>query len=673
MIQRKRFRTLQLACLITAMTCLSVTQTNAAEAWEKSNGVYLSKDGTAIAGVVARGIDVSHWKESIDWNAVVNDDVSFVMLGTRYENAADPYFKTNAVSAAKAGLKVGAYLYSYATTTEMAKAEADFVLNLIKDYPISYPVVFDVEASELSALTPTQLAEIINAFCQKIKDAGYYPMLYANDYWLNSKIDMSKVTYDVWAARYDTKPSYSKPAMWQATNQGSINGISGYVDINFSYKDYSSLIPANIWREINGNWYYYADYTMQTGWINDGNGWYYMKEDGTQHKGWLHIGEDYFYLNEKTGKMHTGWRQDSATSKWYYFGSNGAMRTGWIKNNDNWYYLNSDGTMATKWLKLNNDTYYYLKDDGVMVTGWYQMDDAWYYFNPSGELLRGWCEIEGKRYYLAQDGKMASGWTEIDGKRYFFGSDGSMRTGWRQTDQVWYYLNEQGQMLTGWQLIDGEYYYLHEGQMLTGWVTDANGNQYYMDPEKGTMSRSWKKIENDVYYFNQYGHLQKGWLNLSGTYYYLDPETGKRETNGSRLINNVNYTFDQNGVLQNETNHMSGLADSYFDPNTTQSSATAGSSASPVTGSNGTSSAPGSASNGTSSAPGSVSNGTSSAPGTLLSGTSAAPTGSSMAPDTNHTSGSSSSSVSSAMTAPGSGNLSSANKLQAGLTGGPGK
>lgn len=253
MIQKKRFRTLGLVCLIAAMTLTTTAQGMAATAWEKSNGVYVSSDGTSIAGVVARGIDVSHWKESIDWSAVARDDVQFVMLGTRYDNAADPYFKTNAVNAANAGLKVGAYIYSYATTTAMAEEEADFVLDLIKDYPISYPVVFDVESSEMSALTPSQLSTIINAFCKKIKDAGYYPMLYANDYWLSEKIDMSKVSYDVWVARYEAKPTYSKAAMWQATNQGSVNGISGNVDINFSYKDYSSLIPANLWREIDGN------------------------------------------------------------------------------------------------------------------------------------------------------------------------------------------------------------------------------------------------------------------------------------------------------------------------------------------------------------------------------------------------------------------------------------
>ena len=78
------------------------------------------------------------------------------MLGTRYNNSADPYFGVNANNAFQAGIHVGAYLYSYATTTAMAKQEAEFVLNLIKDYPISYPVVFDVEDASLANLSGAQ-------------------------------------------------------------------------------------------------------------------------------------------------------------------------------------------------------------------------------------------------------------------------------------------------------------------------------------------------------------------------------------------------------------------------------------------------------------------------------------------------------------------------------------
>ncbi len=78
----------------------------------------------------------------INWSQVAADDVSFVMLGTRSKGAVDPYFHRNIQQASAAGVKVGVYIYSLAMTPEMAVEEANFVLNLIHDYPVSYPVAF---------------------------------------------------------------------------------------------------------------------------------------------------------------------------------------------------------------------------------------------------------------------------------------------------------------------------------------------------------------------------------------------------------------------------------------------------------------------------------------------------------------------------------------------------
>ena len=93
MIHKKRIQALGLACLVGLMSLGPAAESLAAVSWTKNNGVYIGSDGTSIAGVVARGIDVSHWKQAIDWKAVAGDDIQFVMLGTRYNNAVDPYFK----------------------------------------------------------------------------------------------------------------------------------------------------------------------------------------------------------------------------------------------------------------------------------------------------------------------------------------------------------------------------------------------------------------------------------------------------------------------------------------------------------------------------------------------------------------------------------------------------
>ena len=111
------------------------------------------------------------------------------------------------------------------------------------------------------------------------------------------------------------------------------------------------------------------------GWLKDGNYWYYMTDDGQKHTGWVHIGEKYYYMDESTGKMVTGWRQDSSTSAWYYFNQSGEMMTKWQKINNYWYYFNQYGVMQKGWLQLDT-VWYYLGDDGRMFTNWQKMDNG---------------------------------------------------------------------------------------------------------------------------------------------------------------------------------------------------------------------------------------------------------------------------------------------------------
>lgn len=452
----------------------------------KVNGVYQLLDGTVIDGVHARGIDVSQWQGVIDWNAVAADDIQFVMLGTRYSGDVDPYFDANAKNAAAAGLDVGVYIYSYATSIEMAEEEADFVLNLIKDYKISYPVAFDLEANVQSSMTPQELSGLVNAFCSKIEAAGYYPILYANDYWLANKVDMSQIDYDVWVARYEKPHEFSDPVMWQATNSGRVNGVNGNVDIDFQYVDLSAHLPADLWRTIDGITYYFKDHQMaKNTWIDDGNSRYYIQSDGTAYKGWRKEDKDYFLLDTSSGKMVTGWHQENG--KWYYLNpDSGKMGTGWQTVNDQWYFLEpSDGTMKTGWLDESGKRYY-LDGSGSMVSGWKSLDGGWYYFQPgSGSMATGWLNDGGSWYYLspngANAGKMATGWLDDGGKRYFLSeSSGRMTTGWRLWNNSWYYFGGDGAMMTG--------------------LIDLNGVLYYIDPATGTMTANTTVTINGINY-----------------------------------------------------------------------------------------------------------------------------------------------------------------------------
>lgn len=460
-------------------------QTNP-NAWKKVNGVYQMPDGSAIQNVLARGIDVSRWQGEINWSQVAADDVSFVMLGTRSKGAVDPYFHRNIQQASAAGVKVGVYIYSLAVTVEMAEAEADFVLDLIHDYPVSYPVAFDMEDSTQGNLSKEELAAIANAFCKKISDSGYYPIVYANENWLKNKLDMSLMDYPVWVARYSARPSYQNPVMWQATSTGSVKGINGNVDIDFQFKDFSGQIPANTWRTINGKRYYYSNYAKQkNAWAQDSSDWYYMDSEGLASTGWITVSGSRYYLDETTGKMQTGWRQDQG--KWYYLGGSGAVKKGWIEDNGAWYYTDSNGIMQTGWLDADGKRYY-MESSGKMAVGWTNQNGKWYYLEASGALAKGWIQDNGSWYCSDTNGVMQTGWLSEGGKRYYLKGSGVMATGWREMDGAWYYFDGSGAMTTG--------------------MIEVNGLHYYMDPSTGRMAAGQTlEIGGAVYEAAADGHL----------------------------------------------------------------------------------------------------------------------------------------------------------------------
>lgn len=200
-----------------------------------------------------KGIDVSKYQGEIDWEKVKADGVEFaiIRLGYRgYETGKlmlDENYKANIEGATKVGIKVGVYFFSQAVTIEEGLEEAQMVLDNIKDYDITYPVIYDAEemlgdSVRTDTLTTEERTNITIAFCEKIKSGGYKPMIYANVKWFVSRIDMSRLTqYDKWFAQYFSAPFFPYEfQIWQYTNKGKVDGIKGDVDLNISFKDYSA-------------------------------------------------------------------------------------------------------------------------------------------------------------------------------------------------------------------------------------------------------------------------------------------------------------------------------------------------------------------------------------------------------------------------------------------------
>jgi GH25 family lysozyme M1 (1,4-beta-N-acetylmuramidase) len=207
-----------------------------------------ASDGTLVTGSGTMGIDVSKWNGNIDWNAVKNSGISYVIIRCGYRGSSqgmlveDPKFATNIKGATGVGLKVGVYFFTQAVDEVEAVEEASYVLDKVKNYKISYPIFLDVEPSggrgdKINKATRTAVCK---AFCETIRRGGYTSGIYANKTWLNEKIDTASLAaYKIWLAQYAATPTYTgRYDMWQYKSTGKVSGISGDVDLNLSYLGY---------------------------------------------------------------------------------------------------------------------------------------------------------------------------------------------------------------------------------------------------------------------------------------------------------------------------------------------------------------------------------------------------------------------------------------------------
>ena len=194
------------------------------------------------------GIDVSHWQGDIDWDKVAQSGVKFVIIKAGGSDAGfytDTKFEENYDGAKNSGLAVGAYYYVGPgfVSTEDGIADAERFENIIAGKEFNMPVILDLEETSPEDAEGATDASI--AFCDYLRDRGYYVMIYASDIsGFKEKLNIDRLSgYDKWVARYGKKPEYVEDyGIWQNDNNGSVYGISERVDIDIAYKDYPSII-----------------------------------------------------------------------------------------------------------------------------------------------------------------------------------------------------------------------------------------------------------------------------------------------------------------------------------------------------------------------------------------------------------------------------------------------
>ena len=266
--------------------------------------IHNSKDTSGKS--IAMGIDVSYHNGNIDWNKVKASGVEYALIRVGYRGYAggtiastgDSKFKTYIKGAKAAGLKVGVYFFSQAINVQEAEEEAVWTLNRIKGYQLDLPVVIDYEYAGTTDkngnslerlnnanLSKSQKTACVDAFCKKVKTAGYQAMVYSSSSWLEKDMDTDTLSknYGVWMARYNTHSYVDSEKgrfydgtlnIWQCSSRAKIDGIGTCVDLDYWYKSGGTDVVKD---PKTGEWYYTVNGVMDkgyTGVAKNSNGWW---------------------------------------------------------------------------------------------------------------------------------------------------------------------------------------------------------------------------------------------------------------------------------------------------------------------------------------------------------------------------------------------------------------
>ena len=394
--------------------------------------------------VVTMGIDVSTWQGKINWNKVKASGVNFVIIRIGYGKGRygsksctlDNRFTSYVKGASEAGLPIGIYFYSYATSEEQALKEAEFTIEQLDGVPVSFPIAYDIEdAYILKHTTKNERTAMVKTYMDTIAAAGYYPMFYCNQNWYNNYLNASDLKdYDFWYARYTyQEPNISEYpyTVWQATSTQKIDGITeNTVDIDFLYKDYSKVIKTR-------------KSALKYGWYKESGKWQYYYQGKKKKSGWFTIAGHTYYLS--SAGAYTGWQ--TISGKRYYFNSKGEMQTGFTKIGSKRYLFSDKGilqmTTDAKGVTIDQDGVCHIKK------GWYKDNKGKYYYrNTDGNLAKNkWITSKGKKYYVGSNKRRTVGFKTISGKRYYFASNGVMKTGWLTYKGNKYYFKKNGEMV----------------------------------------------------------------------------------------------------------------------------------------------------------------------------------------------------------------------------------
>ena len=384
-------------------------QTGKENSWRYQNGTRIDQDENILDFDVPDGvstfsaggywgIDVSHHQGVINWDAVKAAGIDFAIIrcgyGMNLTEQDDRQWSRNVSECERLGIPYGVYFYSYAMTADMAVEEGAHAVRLLEGHNPDLPVFYDLEENSQLVLGSGRLAEIARIFCDIVSSKGYEVGVYASlNWWQYYLTDAVFENWYRWVAEWRSSCHYNgRYEMWQYTDQGTISGINGYVDMDYWYAELPNKKNGLYPIPESNEWGYYNKGvldTSYTGLASNEAGWWYVEKGKVNfsYTGLVYYNNVWWYVGN--GQLDFGYTGLIAYNGNYWYVENGQLNTlyeGLVYWNVEWWYIRSGVVdWAYTGLVQLNESWWYVENGKITFsyTGLAYYNNVWWYVENS--------------------------------------------------------------------------------------------------------------------------------------------------------------------------------------------------------------------------------------------------------------------------------------------------
>ena len=560
---------------------------------------------------ISKGIDVSYHNDNIDWKKVKQSEVEYAIIrcgyGINSTSQDDKKWEDNVKGCVDNNIPYGVYLYSYADTVEKASSEADHAIRLLEGKKLKYPIYYDLEETKVrDKVSKTVIGDIAETFCNKLSAKGYTVGIYANKDWFTNYLTDSRFNnWTKWVAQYNSTCTYKGTYdMWQCSSSGIVPGISGNVDLNYSYSTFEKQDNANNpqysdgLNDVDGELYYFTNNSINTSYNGlasyEDNSYLVIKgKVDTSKSGLTQIGYDWYLLD--SGKVNNNYTAlyfynnewfyiDQGHLNWDYTGlalrndelcyvEKGRLNTkytGLVQYNNEWYYV-LNGKVNWNYIGLAeyNNQWFYIENGRLNwnYTGLAQYNNQWFYIE-KGRLNWNYTGLAQRNDELCyvEKGRLNTKYTGLVqyNNEWYYVSNGKVNwnyTGLVEYNNQWFYI-DNGRLnwnYTGLAQYKNQWFYIENGRLNWNYTGLAQYNNQWFYIEKGRLNWNYTGLAQ---YNNDWFYISKGRLNWNytglvyheGSYFYVEKGRLNWNYSGYAQINGQGQYYEvRNGRMIGES------------------------------------------------------------------------------------------------------------------------